>query len=79
MRLFLHVIIEMDILSKKIDENINHIEEIKNLKHIVNNIEKADEFSKQIKQCENKFKDVLKSINEIKFKIANTYLKHKQN
>lgn len=58
---------DVDILSKKIDDNINDInEEIKNLKQIVNNIGKEDEFSKQLKQCENKSKKVIKSIDEIK-------------
>ena len=55
---------DVDILSKKIDDNINDIqEEIKSLKEIVkNNIEKEDEFSKQLKKCENKFKKVTKTI-----------------
>ena len=48
---------DVDILSKKIEDNINDInEEINNLKKIINNMEKEDEFSKQLKQCENKIK-----------------------
>ena len=58
---------DVDILSKKINDNINDInEEIKKLKEIVDNIGKEDAFSKQLKQCENKFKKVIKSIDEIK-------------
>ena len=58
---------DVDILSKKIDDNINDVkEEIKSLKEIVkNNIEKEDEFSKQLKQCENKFKKVTRLIKEV--------------
>lgn len=58
---------DVDILSKKIDDNINDIkEEIKSLKEIVkNNIEKEGEFSKQLKQCENKFKKVTRLIKEV--------------
>ena len=58
---------DVDILSKKIDDNIKEIdEEIKNLKEIVNHIENEKEFTKQLKQCENKFTKVTKSINELK-------------
>lgn len=59
---------DVDVLSKKIDENINEInEELINLKDIViNDIEKENEFSRQLKQCENKFKKVIKIIKEIK-------------
>lgn len=58
---------DVDILSKKIDDNIDDIdEEIRNLKEIVNNIGKEYEFSKQLKQCEKKFKNVIKEINELK-------------
>lgn len=58
---------DVDILSKKINDSINDInEEIKKLKKIVENIGKEDEFSKQLKQCENKFRKVIKSIDEIK-------------
>lgn len=60
---------DVDILSKKIDDNIKEIDdEIKNLKDIVNNIENEKEFTKQLKQCENKFTKVSKAINEIKIK-----------
>ena len=55
---------DVDILSKKIDENIIVIdEEIKNLKTIVNNIENEKEFTNQLKQCEKKY---LKAIQNIK-------------
>lgn len=57
---------DVDILSKKIDDNIKDIdEEIKNLKDIVNNIENEKEFTKQLKQCETKFTKVAKSIDEL--------------
>lgn len=60
---------DVDILSKKIDDNIKEIDvEIKNLKDIVNNIENEKEFTKQLKQCENKFTKVSKAIDEIKIK-----------
>mgnify|MGYP003159606236 CR=1 FL=1 len=67
---------DVDILSKKIDDNINDIqEEIKSLKEIVrNNIEKEDEFSKQLKQCENKFKKVTKTIKEVQLNELNDKL-----
>lgn len=67
---------DVDILSKKIDDNINDIqEEIKSLKEIVrNNIEKEDEFSKQLKQCENKFKKVTKTIKEVRLNELNDKL-----
>lgn len=67
---------DVDILSKKIDDNINDIqEEIKTLKEIVrNNIEKEDEFSKQLKQCENKFKKVTKTIKEVQLNKLNDKL-----
>jgi DNA (cytosine-5)-methyltransferase 1 len=67
---------DVDILSKKIDDNINDIqEEIKSLKEIVkNNIEKEDEFSKQLKKCENKFKKVTKTIKEIQLNELNDKL-----
>lgn len=54
---------DVDILSKKIDDNINDIKlEIEELKNILNKNEGKKEFDKQLKQCETKFK---KSINEI--------------
>ena len=57
---------DVDILSKKIDDNIKDIdEEIKNLKDIVNNIENEKEFTKQLKQCESKFTKVSKNIDEL--------------
>lgn len=57
---------DVDILSKKIDDNIKDIdEEIKNLKDIVNNIENEKEFTKQLKQCETKFTKVAKNIDEL--------------
>lgn len=60
---------DVDILSKKIDDNIKDIdEEIKKLKDIVNNIENEKEFTKQLKQCENKFTKVTKNIDEIKIR-----------
>ena len=67
---------DVDILSKKIDDNINDIQEvIKSLKEIVrNNIEKEDEFSKQLKQCENKFKKVTKTIKEVQLNELNDKL-----
>lgn len=67
---------DVDILSKKIGDNINDIqEEIKSLKEIVrNNIEKEDEFSKQLKQCENKFKKVIKTIKEVQLNELNDKL-----
>lgn len=67
---------DVDILSKKIDDNINDIqEEIKSLKEIVkNNVEKEDEFSKQLKKCENKFKKVTKTIKEIQLNELNDKL-----
>lgn len=67
---------DVDILSKKIDDNVNDIEkEIKSLKEIVkNNIEKEDEFSKQLKQCENKFKKVTKVIKELQLDELNDNL-----
>lgn len=58
---------DVDILSKKIEDNVKEIdEEIKNLKDIVNNIKNEKEFTKQLKQCENKFAKVTKSIDELK-------------
>ena len=58
---------DVDILSKKIDENIIVIdEEIKNLKMIVNNIEKEKEFTNQLKQCEKKYLKVIQNIQKIK-------------
>lgn len=58
---------DVDILSKKIDENIIVInEEIKNLKIIVNNIEKEKEFTNQLKQCEKKYLKVIQNIQKIK-------------
>lgn len=57
---------DVDILSKKIDDNIKDIdEEIKNLKDIVNNIENEKEFTKQLKQCETKFSKATKNIDEL--------------
>lgn len=63
---------DVDILSKKIDDDIKEIyEEIKNLKEIVNNIENEKEFTKQLKQCENKFAKVTKNIDELKIQDLN--------
>ena len=60
---------DVDILSKKIDDNIKDIdEEMKKLKDIVNNIENEKEFTKQLKQCENKFTKVTKNIDGIKIR-----------
>ena len=60
---------DVDILSKKIDDNIKDIdEEIKTLKDIVNNIENEKEFTKQLKQCETKFTKVAKNIDELNIK-----------
>lgn len=57
---------DVDILSKKIDDNIKDIDkEIKNLKDIVNNIENEKEFTNQLKQCETKFTKVTKNIDEL--------------
>lgn len=57
---------EVDILSKKINDNINEIsEEIINLKKLINNIKKEDEINKQLKKCENKFNKVKKSLDEL--------------
>ena len=66
---------DVDILSKKIDDNIKEINiEIKNLKEIVNNI-KEEEFTEQLKQCENKFNKVIKTIDLIKLeKLRDTIL-----
>ncbi len=68
---------DVDILSKKIDDNINEIEdEINSLKKIVeNNAKKEDEFSKQLKQCENKLKKAKKIISEIQFEKLDINLK----
>lgn len=58
---------DVDLLSKKIDDNINDIqEEMENLREIINKIEREDEFSKQLKKCENKFTQVKKIIKQIK-------------
>ncbi len=63
---------DVDILSKKIDDNIKDIEEeIKSLNEIVNKIENENEFTKQLKQCENKLKEVLKNIEDIKLQELN--------
>lgn len=66
---------DVDILSKKIEDNINDIEEeIKNLKEMIKNIKKEDDFSKELKQCENRFKKVLKKIEELKIDNLNNKL-----
>jgi DNA (cytosine-5)-methyltransferase 1 len=67
---------DVDILSKKIDDNINDVEqEIRSLKEIVsNNIEKEDEFGKQLKKYENKFKKVTKIIKEVELNELNDKL-----
>lgn len=66
---------DVDILSKKINDNIKEIEEeIKNLKEIVNNIENDKEFSKQLKQCENKFKKAIKNIDNINLGVLKSKL-----
>ncbi len=58
---------DVDILSKKIEDNLDSMEEeIKSLKEIITkNIDEEDEFSKQLKQCEVKCKKVIKIIKEI--------------
>lgn len=68
---------DVDILSKKIEDNINDIqEEIKNLKEMIKNIKKEDDFSKELKQCENRFKKALKKIEELKiYNLNNKLLK----
>lgn len=67
---------DVDILSKKIDDNLDIMEEeIKSLKEIIRtNIEKEDEFSKQLKQCENKCKQVIKIIKNIEVNDLNEKL-----
>ena len=58
---------DVDILSKKIDDNIDEIKvEIKELKNIVNKENDKEEFSKQLKQCEIKLKKSVDEINNIK-------------
>lgn len=58
---------DVDILSKKIDDNVDEIaEEIENLKEIINSVEKEEDFSNQLKQCENRFKKAVKNISETK-------------
>ena len=57
---------DVDILSKKIDDNIKAIdEEIKNLKDVVSKIENEQEFTKQLYQCESKFIKVSTIIDQI--------------
>lgn len=57
---------DVDILSKKIEENIDDIIlEINNLKSIVNQYRDNNEFFKQMKQCEIKFQKVNDLINNI--------------
>ena len=57
---------DVDILSKRIDENIKIIdEEVNNLKSIVNNIEHEKEFTNQLKQCEKKYQKVINNIEGI--------------
>lgn len=58
---------DVDILSKKIQDNIKEIEEeIKKLKEVVSNIEEEQEFTEQLKQCQSKYKKVLEKIKKIK-------------
>ena len=60
---------DVDILSKKIEDNVKEIEvEIKNLKSIISNINDEKEFKKQLNQCENKFKKFLKNLDDINLK-----------
>lgn len=57
---------DVDILSKKIDDNINDIKlEIKELKNILNKNEGKEEFAKQLKQCETKLKNAIDEINNV--------------
>ena len=60
---------DVDILSKKIDEDIKIIdEEIINLKDIVGNIENEKEFTNHLKQCEKKHIKVVNIIDEVNIK-----------
>lgn len=60
---------DVDILSKKIEDKIEDIkQEIKSLKEIVSKIEEEEDFNKQLKQCENKFKKVIKVLDEVELK-----------
>lgn len=61
---------DVDILSKKINDNIEEInEELLNLKKIVNQLENEKDFSRELEKCEIRFIKVTKNINELK--IAN--------
>ena len=67
---------DVDILSKKINDNINEIKiEIKELKNIVNKIDDKEEFIKQLKQCEEKFKKAIEEIKNVKNRMLNSELK----
>lgn len=67
---------DVDILSKKINDNINEIKiEIKELKNIVNKIDDKEEFIKQLNQCEEKFKKAIEEIKNVKNRMLNSELK----
>lgn len=67
---------DVDILSKKIEDNVNDIKlEIKELKNILNKNEGKEEFTKQLKQCESKFKNAIDEINNVQEKTFYSKLK----
>ena len=60
---------DVDILSKKIADNVNDIKlEIKELRNILNKNEGKEKFTKQLKQCELKFKKAVDEINNVQEK-----------
>jgi len=67
---------DVDILSKKIEDNVDDIKlEIKELKNILNKNEGKEEFTKQLKQCESKFKKAIDEINNVQEKTFYSKLK----